>query len=165
MLLKSLWFLLTQSWEHTHTCKCAHRNTQYTHEHSKSHQSQWWICWRNKWWFMPNLMKGKGPNYSPTVVNHNYKQPSHVRYWTWDKAYSKMFYVILFKILVFCLDCACSRMISCLMIMASHQTFSGQIKHMSGQIKFALARQILHTLSMENSLSLQKKMNNFQSLL
>ena len=51
------------------------------------------------------------------------------------------------KIIVFCLQCACSRTISGLMIMASYQTFSN------------LAGQILHTLSIEKSLSLQKTMS------
>ena len=43
------------------------------------------------------------------------------------------------------------------MIMASHQTFSSQIKHMFGQIKFGLTN--FYTLSMEVLWSLQKKMN------
>ena len=43
-----------------------------------------------------------------------------------------------------------------LMIMASNQTFSGQIKHLFSQIKFG---QSYYMLSMEKSLSLLKIMN------
>ena len=45
-----------------------------------------------------------------------------------------------------------------LMIMASHRTFSSQIKCMSGEIEFGQTN-ILYTLSMKILWSLQKKMN------
>ena len=67
----------------------------------------------------------------------------------------------------FCsLSYSCDKLSDCgkftgLMITASHRTFSGQIDHLSGQIDH-LSGQIKFgqtNLLIENSLSLQKKMN------
>ena len=80
---------------------------------------------------MPNLLKEKEPNNSPTVVNHI--SNLHMSGTEHEIKHAQNCSI---KIIVFCLQCACSRTISGLMITASHQTFSGQIKHMFGQIKF-----------------------------